>query len=1294
MERQPLAHTDNSENSSIVNDIQKRRHTRSESDHPALVTYQGNRLPECRILNFSLGGLFLECQGCNLEEIISNGDLVQGRRNQAAIEIQRLDNGGNADFSLIVRLARVSASGLGVAFLTPQNALLDYLKTREQTGFQGDTPTRAPSDLSTVSDSRDSARIIQELQNISRRYLTGKLSRFFLGIDEELIAARDYTNTRVFDGQLSHGLETIATNESAISDSFMVQIDSDLTLQGLAARGQKLFYAQSDSQNMELVNKEDFEEWVVIVGIARADEGIYAYNLQKLEKALSRLASCPVNNETNPLSPSSFLWLLNDTLEKLGLEIEPKKTAFRIIKDTLLVSINELYKELLDYLEKQGISENRTKTRPTNRTPGGHREERQQQDRDSSVYEEPMQPGNSITGDHIERYGHSEQNVRKTSLETLSTLIYDNGADWCTHEAGTSASEEEIILALQSIPRDSATPLVSRIEEQLTSMGHQGDSATINPKIRKTISAAEQLIGEIQNDQIINNDLRNLVRGLETSLLRESIEDSSLLSNTDHPVRKLLNSIDRLAPYFTQDQNGSSIIKTATEQLRSIVEDTSKNAGNVDIRGLTAKVDSLLDQQQQNFRSNLAVVKDSTEENERLRATRKRIEAFLSEKLKDKSVSVVLADLLRLGWAEVLVQSAELESEISEACEGVIDYLILMFDPQQHLGVVSRDSVSKLCQVVKQNFSLYPLYPKETEALTEKIRIALYEKGETYQTLLSDRVTIDEDFLKSLFDNDIPTDEDPEDIRLNDASWMDRVKAIKVDDWIADHFGQGQVRLLNLAWKTPESSRFVFVDGGGQRVLDSSLASLASQFEMNRYSLLENRDLPLVERAVQKALKDTFEKIRKDSDTDELTGLMNRKSFEREIARVMEISSRKNTQHILIMVDIDQFSMVNDVCGLEGGDRLLQDVTTILSTYVSPSTILGRTGDDEFGILLEDGNLDAGFQLAESLRRRVDVYKFSWESQTVPVTTSAGLVRIDSNTNNPGELLKDAFSACRTAKEAGKNCSRLHQPSSLEFAQRQRMIKSVPMIEQAMERNLIELHAQLITPLSIGEDSDHHEILLRVQNEAGDLEGPAEFIQAAEQFDRMRSIDRWVVNAFFSWLEKNRETVRNMGGFAVNLSGQSLLDNRFAAFLKDKISHSQISPEKIGFEVTETALVRSTGQANKFIQSIREMGCSFYLDDFGSGYASYSHLKDMPVDIIKIDGVFVSDMLEQKSSYTMVKSVTEIAHFMNKKVIAEFVESEAILNALRKLNVDFAQGYAVGRPIPLDQVLPNSASLK
>ena len=1310
MERQSFAHTDDPDNSMFVNKIQNRRHMRSESDHPAWITYQGNLLPEFQVRNFSLGGLYLECQDRNLEQIISNEDLTRGRRNQAFIEIQRLDKSGQPPFSLMVRLVRVATSGLGVAFLTQQDALLDYLKTREQAKQLQNASSVTPSGLSTHPGSGDFTRIIQEIQNISRRYISGKLSSFFSEIAQELVGARDFTNTQEVDSELFHGLETISTNREFISDSFIHAINSDLTLQGLAARNEKLFYSQSESQDLELVDKEDFEEWVIIIDIAHIDEERYAYNLQRLEKAFQNLAKCPVNNETNPLSPYSFLWLLNDTLDKLELEIGVKRTVFRILKDSLLVSINELYEELLDYLKKQGFSEEKKKVRPSKQTSRNYKEERQPDngmsgrigeqgqlpEREFKGYEEPVRGVNSIAAHYREPFDSSKPDTQRTSFETLSTLMYEGGENLPTSETCTVVSEKEVLQALRNLPQNPGPPILSRIGEQLSRMGYSSESSAIHPRVRNTIGAAEQMLEEIQNDQIMNDDLRTLIRGLKIPLLRESMLDPELLNNTEHPVHQLLDSIDRLAPYFTQDPQGSSESNAATERLRNIVADAAANARNIDIRGLTVKINSLLDQQQQRFRSNLAVVKDSTEDHERLKAIRLKMEALLTGKLKDKSVSVVLTDLLRLGWPEVLVQSAYLEGESSETwktCEDVIGFLTLAFDSEQNLGTIPRDRVTDLCRVIKKNFSLYPLYPKETDELVKKIRTALFEKGEIYQDLLSNRITVDATFLKTLFHDEIPSDEDLGYIELKDSSWLDRIKGIEVDGWIAEHRAQGQVRLLNLAWKNPESTRYVFVDGSGKRVLDSCLVTLASQFEANKYSLLENRNLPLVERAVQKALKNTFEKIRRESDSDELTGLMNRKSFEREVARVMGISAHKKTQHILIMLDIDQFSMINDVCGLEGGDRLLRDITHILSTYVNPGTVQARTGDDEFTILLENGNLDGGFQLAEALRRGVDNFKFSWKSKPVPVTISVGLVRIDSNTTNPGDLLNDAFSACRAAKEAGKNCSRLHQPSSLEYSQRQRMIRSVPVIEKAVEENLIELFAQPITPLLRGDDGEHHEILLRVQNEDGDLESPVEFIQAAEQFDLMRSIDRWVVNAFFRWLEKHKDKVKTLGGFTVNLSGQSLLDNRFAKFLKEQIASSPLSPEHIGFEVTETALVKSTGQANSFIQGIREMGCDFYLDDFGSGYASYSHLKDMPVDVIKIDGVFVSDMLEQKSSYTMVKSVTEIAHFMDKKVIAEFVETEVILNALRKLKVDFAQGYAVGRPLPLNQILRNSATL-
>jgi len=328
-------------------------------------------------------------------------------------------------------------------------------------------------------------------------------------------------------------------------------------------------------------------------------------------------------------------------------------------------------------------------------------------------------------------------------------------------------------------------------------------------------------------------------------------------------------------------------------------------------------------------------------------------------------------------------------------------------------------------------------------------------------------------------------------------------------------------------------------------------------------------------------------------DLDELTGIMNRKAFERELLRVIRTAAENRCNHTLIMLDIDQFSMVNDVCGFEGGDHLLQKCTHTINNYMNTGTLMERTGDDEFSILLEYSSLDRGFQLAEALRRAMENAKFSWKNMSVPVTTSVGIVTVDERCVSPAALLSNAFTACRLAKEAGKNCSRLYQPLGREFEQRQRLIKSVPIIEQALQKNLMHLHAQMITPLFGGEAGDHYEILLRVKNEDGDLECPEDFIRAAEQYDRMRSIDRRVVNAFFSWAGENRSRLEDIGGFTLNLSGQSLLDETFGWFLKEKIDQSPIPPQLIGFEVTETALIRSTSRAHGFIQNIRDIGCKF-----------------------------------------------------------------------------------------------------
>jgi EAL domain-containing protein (putative c-di-GMP-specific phosphodiesterase class I) len=274
------------------------------------------------------------------------------------------------------------------------------------------------------------------------------------------------------------------------------------------------------------------------------------------------------------------------------------------------------------------------------------------------------------------------------------------------------------------------------------------------------------------------------------------------------------------------------------------------------------------------------------------------------------------------------------------------------------------------------------------------------------------------------------------------------------------------------------------------------------------------------------------------------------------------------------------------------------------------------------------------------------------------------------------------------AKQGGGNCTRIYLESDSAYQDRQQLVQSLPAIKEALAKGRLELFVQPIVPMRAGEGlSQHNEILLRVRNQAGELESPQDFIRAAELYDLMRAVDRRVVEEFFRLLEPLAGRLPEGVSFSINLSGKSTGDGEFKRFLIERIGASPLQTDHVGFEITETALVGDISDTAAFIQQVRDLGCSFSLDDFGSGYASFSYLKDFPVDFVKIDGIFVREILNKPADYAMINSITEIAHFMDKRVIAEFVSDEDICEVLRSIGVDYGQGYHFGKPRPLKELL-------
>jgi diguanylate cyclase (GGDEF)-like protein/PAS domain S-box-containing protein len=418
---------------------------------------------------------------------------------------------------------------------------------------------------------------------------------------------------------------------------------------------------------------------------------------------------------------------------------------------------------------------------------------------------------------------------------------------------------------------------------------------------------------------------------------------------------------------------------------------------------------------------------------------------------------------------------------------------------------------------------------------------------------------------------------------------------------------------------------------------------------------------------------------------DALTALVNRREFAQRLQRVLDTARAEPSEHALCYLDLDEFKIINDTCGHVAGDELLRQVGNVLQAHVRKCDTLARLGGDEFGVLMERCSLEQAMRVAESLRQGIEGFRFVWEGKRFNIAVSIGLVPITEVSEGMSGVLRAADSACYAAKDAGRDRIHVYHPADEELARRRREMQWATRIPRALEENRFRLHFQPIRQITApdSEKRRHYELLLRLKDEEGQVVLPSSFLAAAERHSLGPKIDRWVVRTALAYLARRPDALRHLFMCAINLSGHSLADKDFWGFVVRQLEETRVPAEKLCFEITESAAIANLTDASAFIKTLEERGCRFALDDFGSGLSSFAYLKTLPVDFVKIDGTFVKGIADNAIDLTMVRCIHEIAHVMGKQTIAEFVENEAILDKLRDLGVDYAQGYALGHPEPL-----------
>jgi diguanylate cyclase (GGDEF)-like protein/PAS domain S-box-containing protein len=428
---------------------------------------------------------------------------------------------------------------------------------------------------------------------------------------------------------------------------------------------------------------------------------------------------------------------------------------------------------------------------------------------------------------------------------------------------------------------------------------------------------------------------------------------------------------------------------------------------------------------------------------------------------------------------------------------------------------------------------------------------------------------------------------------------------------------------------------------------------------------------------------------------DSLTGLVNRREFERRLAGLIETAGAQRREHALLFMDLDNFKAVNDTCGHSAGDELLRQLTSIMLTRMRGSDTLARLGGDEFGALLEACPVDQGVRIANALRETVREFRFVWEGKTFSVGVSVGLVPIDAESGDVNQVLANGDATCYEAKNRGRDRVQVYRPEEPSRSGRREELQLVSQINRAFELGQFRLYRQRIDRLDATPRRDrHYEVLVRMLDRSGNLVPATGFMPAAERYNLLTSIERWVVSSLVEFLHRQWSAGAishdlhgsgERGFYSVNISGASINDKSFPDFLRNLLTRYQLPAGLLCFEITETTAISNLSKAAELMHELKGMGCRFALDDFGTGMSSFAYLKYLPVDFLKIAGVFIKDMVTDPMDFAIVDSVNRIGHILGMRTVAESVEDAATLASIIELGLDYAQGYFIAEPEALGE---------
>jgi len=865
------------------------------------------------------------------------------------------------------------------------------------------------------------------------------------------------------------------------------------------------------------------------------------------------------------------------------------------------------------------------------------------------------------------------------------------------------ADADAIARALGSLQRDSqvradvqqSDSLRQYLASNKEQIGSLRDSSGLTAESLDQLDMVDNLFGTIKSQLDVSSEMQPALGNLQIPLAKLALLDPRFFVDRSHSARTVVDKLSQLAT--SANFPNKALEGRISGIVDEIVADYESDSSVFELA--LEKIDKLAAQQERALSRNIERVVRTQEGQEKLQKAKQAVGKVISSRLQPPMAPRVLMDLVDSGWRDLLILTHVKEGPDSKDWTEHLKTLDLLSTwlTQQQQGDLGEDMIMQrgleaepLIDMVEQQISAALPTNIGYESVLDELRDIFAGQREVESAAISDEfagVKPEAAELRAKIE-DLP--------RLR--RWVNRVEQLDLSSWLTYRARDGQKKRMQLAWVSEQKDRYIFVNERGQKVADLSAIKLARQLSRGVQPPAPADKLSVVDKSMYHTLEHVQKTLSFARNHDSLTKLINRETFLDQMQRASRHAMTRQSQHAVLFINIDQFSLVNEVYDRLNGDQVLLEFAKLLAQLHGKKYSSARIEGDEFAVLLLDRNMAEALQMAEKIRTDIASSSVDIEGENVSFTVSIGLAPILEHSGQVEKILEQARSAMHHAKEQGRNQVKAFEERQAEAGQyREEKTRTREDLENALATERFVLRAQPIVKSAVdgnGETTLHFELLLGLKNKDGSLSSPSDFILNAEKYGFMSMVDRWVVREAFSWISELMDAQKVVPHLAINLSGTSVTDDAFMDYLLEQISEFGVGTNRLCFEITETGTISNLVKAADFVRAFRNIGCKFSIDDFGTGLASHNYLRELPVDYVKIDGVFVTGIHKNRNDYAMARSINDLAHFLGQETIAESVENDEIIEKLKEIGVDYLQGWGIARPKILSEVTATLASLE